>query len=125
LEDGNDKNNGEDRSRVGRVRASGGLVSGDEGGADQEGWNGYETAKWLTMRRWLDANPDDDFAGKKSEPTRCWNLNATPRIRVNTSDGVCSRWGRGDAGQLGYSADGQRLGRPSYARRLDRVRVHV
>jgi hypothetical protein len=30
--------------------------------ADQEGWDKYEAAKWLTMRRWLDANPDDDFA---------------------------------------------------------------
>jgi SAM-dependent methyltransferase len=30
--------------------------------ADQGGWDRYEAAKWLTMRRWLDANPDDDFA---------------------------------------------------------------
>ncbi len=30
--------------------------------AGQEGWDRYEAAKWLTMRRWLDANPDDDFA---------------------------------------------------------------
>jgi SAM-dependent methyltransferase len=30
--------------------------------SDQEGWDRYEAAKWLTMRRWLDANPDDDFA---------------------------------------------------------------
>lgn len=30
--------------------------------ADQEGWDRYEAAKWLTMRRWLKANPDDDFA---------------------------------------------------------------
>ena len=30
--------------------------------ADQKGWDRYEAAKWLTMRRWLDANPDDDFA---------------------------------------------------------------
>jgi len=32
--------------------------------ADQEGWDRYEAAKWLTMRRWLDANPDDDYAGE-------------------------------------------------------------
>lgn len=43
--------------------------------ADQEGWDRYEAAKWLTMRRWLKANPDDDFAkevrGKlTSEPAR-------------------------------------------------------
>ncbi|CAK7019526.1 SAM-dependent methyltransferase [Saezia sanguinis] len=30
--------------------------------ADQEGWDRYEAAKWLTMRRWLEANADDDFA---------------------------------------------------------------
>lgn len=30
--------------------------------ADQDSWDRYEAAKWLTMRRWLDANPSDDFA---------------------------------------------------------------
>ena len=30
--------------------------------ADLEGWDRYEAAKWLTMRRWLDANPGDGFA---------------------------------------------------------------
>jgi hypothetical protein len=30
--------------------------------ADQDSWDRYEAAKWLTMRRWLDANPDDDLA---------------------------------------------------------------
>jgi len=30
--------------------------------ADQDSWDRYEAARWLTMRRWLDANPDDDFA---------------------------------------------------------------
>ena len=30
--------------------------------ADQDGWDRYEAAKWLTMRRWLEANPEDDFA---------------------------------------------------------------
>ena len=30
--------------------------------ADQEGWDRYEAAKWLTMRRWLEANPHDDLA---------------------------------------------------------------
>lgn len=30
--------------------------------ADQEGWDRYEAAKWLTMRLWLEENPDDDFA---------------------------------------------------------------
>lgn len=30
--------------------------------ADQEGWDRYEAAKWMTMRRWLEQNPDDEFA---------------------------------------------------------------
>lgn len=30
--------------------------------ADREGWDRYEAAKWLTMRRWLEANPGDSFA---------------------------------------------------------------
>jgi len=43
--------------------------------ADQEGWDRYEAAKWLTMRRWLEANPGDDLATEvraqlTSEPTR-------------------------------------------------------
>lgn len=43
--------------------------------ADQEGWDRYEAAKWFTMRRWLDANPDDEFANDvraslTSEPGR-------------------------------------------------------
>jgi SAM-dependent methyltransferase len=43
--------------------------------ADQGGWDRYEAAKWLTMRRWLEANPDDDFAKEvrsqlTSEPKR-------------------------------------------------------
>jgi len=43
--------------------------------ADQDGWDRYEAAKWLTMRRWLEANPDDDLATDvraqlTSEPVR-------------------------------------------------------
>lgn len=43
--------------------------------ADEDGWDRYEAAKWLTMRRWLEANPDDDFAPEVraqliSEPVR-------------------------------------------------------
>src|SRR5690606_2176904 len=30
--------------------------------ANKDGWDRYEAAKWLTMRRWLEANPEDDFA---------------------------------------------------------------
>lgn len=43
--------------------------------ADQDSWDRYEAAKWLTLRRWLDANLDDDFANEvrgvlNSEPRR-------------------------------------------------------
>jgi SAM-dependent methyltransferase len=43
--------------------------------ADQDGWDRYEAAKWLTMRRWLEANPDDEFATEvraqlNAEPVR-------------------------------------------------------
>ncbi len=43
--------------------------------ADQDSWDRYEAAKWLTMRGWLDANPDDEFAHEvraqlSSEPAR-------------------------------------------------------
>ncbi|HSQ93031.1 MAG TPA: class I SAM-dependent methyltransferase [Methanoregula sp.] len=32
--------------------------------ANQDGWDRYEAAKWLTMRRWLDANPGDEMANE-------------------------------------------------------------
>jgi len=43
--------------------------------ADQDGWDRYEAAKWLTLRRWLEANPDDEMAEEvranlTSEPVR-------------------------------------------------------
>ncbi|MDX9758627.1 MAG: class I SAM-dependent methyltransferase [Bacteroidota bacterium] len=43
--------------------------------ADQDGWDRYEAAKWLTMRRWLEANPNDELATDvraqlTSEPVR-------------------------------------------------------
>ncbi|MCP9440820.1 MAG: class I SAM-dependent methyltransferase [Nitrospira sp.] len=43
--------------------------------ADEDSWDRYEAAKWLTMRRWLEANPDDELAKEvraqlTSEPER-------------------------------------------------------
>ncbi|NWG04370.1 MAG: class I SAM-dependent methyltransferase [Syntrophaceae bacterium] len=43
--------------------------------ADQDSWDRYEAPKWLTMRRWLEDNPDDEFAKDvraklTSEPVR-------------------------------------------------------
>ena len=40
--------------------------------ADQDGWDRYEAAQWLTMRRWLEANPGDELA---------------PEVRVKLSSG--------------------------------------
>lgn len=43
--------------------------------ADQDSWDRYQAAQWLTMRRWLDHNPDDEMAGEvraelATEPAR-------------------------------------------------------
>ena len=43
--------------------------------ADQDGWDRYEAAKWLTMRRWLEEHPGDEFASQvraqlDTEPVR-------------------------------------------------------
>ncbi|HQF88773.1 MAG TPA: class I SAM-dependent methyltransferase [Acidobacteriota bacterium] len=43
--------------------------------ADPDGWDRYEAAKWLTMRRWLEANPGDEMANEvraqlTAEPAR-------------------------------------------------------
>ena len=43
--------------------------------ADEDGWDRYEAAKWLTMRRWLEENPGDELAQEvrdklTSEPVR-------------------------------------------------------
>ncbi len=62
--------------------------------ANQDGWDRYEAAKWLTMRRWLDANPDDALA----EEVRT-RLTAEPeRYAANTREylgwGVFALMGR-------------------------------
>jgi len=44
---------------------------------------------------------------------------------VNTLDGVCSRWWRGDVRQRGYSADCQRLGWLSSTQWLVEVWVQI
>jgi hypothetical protein len=30
--------------------------------ADQDSWDRYAAAQWLNIRRWLDANPEDELA---------------------------------------------------------------
>lgn len=52
-----------------------------------EGWDRYEAAKWLTMRRWLEANPDDDFAAEVRA-----ELNIAPK-RYVTYARECFGWG--------------------------------
>ena len=55
--------------------------------ADQDGWDRYEAAKWLTMRRWLEANPTDEFA-----PTVRAELNSEP-ARYTTYTREYLGWG--------------------------------
>ncbi|KAB8168860.1 methyltransferase domain-containing protein [Streptomyces sp. 3MP-14] len=43
--------------------------------ADQDSWDRYQAAQWLTMRRWLDAHPEDELAAEvraelTAEPAR-------------------------------------------------------
>ncbi|HPJ58051.1 MAG TPA: methyltransferase domain-containing protein, partial [Kiritimatiellia bacterium] len=55
--------------------------------ADQDGWDRYEAAKWLTMRRWLEENPGDEFASRVRE-----QLDTEPvRYAAYTRDGL--GWG--------------------------------
>ncbi|MFF5338353.1 SAM-dependent methyltransferase [Streptomyces sp. NPDC013181] len=35
--------------------------------ADQDSWDRYAAAQWLSMRRWLDENPDDELAADVRE----------------------------------------------------------
>jgi SAM-dependent methyltransferase len=35
--------------------------------ASQDSWDRYSAAQWLNIRRWLDANPDDELAGQMRE----------------------------------------------------------
>lgn len=35
--------------------------------ADQDSWDRYAAAQWLSMRRWLDQNPDDELAPEVRE----------------------------------------------------------
>lgn len=55
--------------------------------ADQDSWDRYEAAKWLTMRRWLESNPNDDFAGEVRA-----NLTAEP-VRYATYTREYLGWG--------------------------------
>ncbi len=49
--------------------------------ADQDGWDRYESAKWLTMRRWLDANPGNAAGDEMAAEIRA-NLTDAPRRHV-------------------------------------------
>jgi SAM-dependent methyltransferase len=55
--------------------------------ADQDGWDRYEATKWLTMRRWLEDNPDDEF----EKEVRA-KLTTEPK-RYVTYTRECQGWG--------------------------------
>lgn len=58
--------------------------------ADPQGWDRYEAAKWMTMRRWLEENPDDEFAQEvRTELTVAPNV--TSPGRENTLAGAYLR----------------------------------
>ena len=59
--------------------------------ADQDGWDRYEAAKWLTMRRWLAANPGDELAPEVRAQLTTEPACATPPTPGNTWAGACSR----------------------------------
>jgi SAM-dependent methyltransferase len=45
--------------------------------ADQDSWDRYAAAQWLNVRRWIDANPDDELANEMRA-----ELNAAPLRHV-------------------------------------------
>ena len=49
--------------------------------ASQDSWDRYVAAQWLNIRRWLDANPDDERAGEM-------------RAELNISPARYARYGR-------------------------------
>ena len=50
-------------------------------GQDQDSWDRYAAAQWLNIRRWLDANPDDELTGQM-------------RAELATSPAQYARYGR-------------------------------
>jgi len=55
--------------------------------ADGDGWDRYEAAKWLSIRRWLDANPGDELYGEmRAELT-------TAPVRYARYRRECLGWG--------------------------------
>lgn len=43
--------------------------------ADQDSWDRYVAAQWLSVRRWLDANPDDELADEMRDDMTKSQLN--------------------------------------------------
>ena len=55
--------------------------------ADEDSWDRYRAAQWLNLRRWLDANPDDELA-----PTMREELRTAPGMYVRYERGLLG-WG--------------------------------
>ncbi len=62
--------------------------------ADQDGWDRYEAAKWLTMRRWLEANPDDELAPEVRDQLHTEPVRHTAYTREYLGWGVFALMGR-------------------------------
>lgn len=56
--------------------------------ADQDSWDRYAAAHWLNIRRWLDANPDDELAPSMREELTNDPLNYVRYIREYLGWGV-------------------------------------
>jgi len=84
--------------------------------ANQDSWDRYEAAKWLTMRRWLEANPDDDFAKEVRAELVAGPVRYAAYTREYLGWGVFALMARGDEpiGEPGAlsAALAKHLGRP-------------
>jgi len=56
--------------------------------ADQDSWDRYCASQWLNLRRWLDANPTDELAGKLREELRTAPLSYVRHAREHLGWGV-------------------------------------
>jgi len=67
--------------------------------ADEDSWDRYEAAKWLTMRRWLEANPEDELAKDVRAQLTLEPVRYATYTREHLGWGVFALMKRGDEGQ--------------------------
>ncbi|MBC7350610.1 MAG: class I SAM-dependent methyltransferase [Candidatus Aminicenantes bacterium] len=67
--------------------------------ADEDSWDRYEAAKWLTMRRWLEANPEDELAKDVRAQLTLEPVRYATYTREYLGWGVFALMKRGDEGK--------------------------